>query len=222
MNFKRMTDLELSGKRVLIREDLNVPVKDGKVTSDARLRASLPTIEHALKAGARVMLMSHLGRPKGTVSSGLSLGPVATELHGHLGTSVRLAPDCIGEETVELARDLKAGNVLLLENLRFHKEEEANDSAFARQLAQLGNGIYVNDAFGAAHRAHASTEGITHHCEHNVAGYLMSKELQYLQEALAEPAQPFVAILGGAKVSDKIEVIGNLLDKIDTLLNSGS
>ena len=165
--------------------------------------------------------MSHLGRPKGTVSSGLSLGPVATELHGHLGTSVLMAPDCVGEETAELARDLKAGNVLLLENLRFHKEEEANDTAFAKQLAELGSGIYVNDAFGAAHRAHASTEGITHHNEHNVAGYLMSKELQYLQEALTEPAQPFVAILGGAKVSDKIEVIGNLLDKVDTLLIGG-
>ena len=219
---KTIDDIDVSGKRILVRVDFNVPLDgDANITDDNRIRASLPTLWHLLEKGASLVLMSHLGRPKGTVSSGLSLGPVATELHGHLGTSVRLAPDCIGEETAELADDLKAGNVLLLENLRFHKEEEANDPAFARQLAQLGNGIYVNDAFGAAHRAHASTEGITHHCEHNVAGYLMSKELRYLQEALAEPAQPFIAILGGAKVSDKIEVIGNLLDKVDTLLIGG-
>ena len=219
---KTIDDIDVAGKRVLVRVDFNVPLDgDANITDDNRIRAALPTLWHLLEKGASLVLMSHLGRPKGTVSSGLSLGPVATELHGHLGTSVLMAPDCVGEETAELARDLKAGNVLLLENLRFHKEEETNDTAFAKQLAELGSGIYVNDAFGAAHRAHASTEGITHHNEHNVAGYLMSKELQYLQEALTEPAQPFVAILGGAKVSDKIEVIGNLLDKVDTLLIGG-
>ena len=219
---KTIDDIDVAGKRVLVRVDFNVPLDgDAQITDDNRIRSALPTLWHLLEKGASLVLMSHLGRPKGAVSSGLSLGPVAKELHGHLGTSVLLAPDCIGGETADLARELKPGNVLLLENLRFHAEEEANDADFARQLAELGEGIYVNDAFGAAHRAHASTEGVTHHTKDNVAGYLMGKELKYLQEALAEPAQPFVAILGGAKVSDKIEVIENLLDKVDTLLIGG-
>ncbi|MCX8214293.1 MAG: phosphoglycerate kinase [SAR202 cluster bacterium] len=219
---KTIDDIDVAGKRVLVRVDFNVPLDgDAQITDDNRIRSALPTLWHLLEKGASLVLMSHLGRPKGAVSSGLSLGPVAKELHGLLGTSVLLAPDCIGGETADLARELKPGNVLLLENLRFHAEEEANDADFARQLAELGEGIYVNDAFGAAHRAHASTEGVTHHTKDNVAGYLMGKELKYLQEALAEPAQPFVAILGGAKVSDKIEVIENLLDKVDTLLIGG-
>jgi len=222
MGKKTIDEIEVAGKRILVRVDFNIPLDgDAKITDDNRIRAALPTLWHLLQKGASLVLMSHLGRPKGTLSQGLSLAPVATELHGHLGTSVLLAPDCIGDETAGLARDLKPGNVLLLENLRFHKEEEENDPDFARQLAEMGNGIYVNDAFGAAHRAHASTEGITHHTEHNVAGYLMSKELQYLQEALVEPARPFLAILGGAKVSDKIEVIEHLLDKLDKLLIGG-
>ena len=219
---KTIDDIDVAGKRVLVRVDFNVPLDgDAQITDDNRIRSALPTLWHLLEKGASLVLMSHLGRPKGAVSSGLSLGPVAKELHGLLGTSVLLAPDCIGGETADLARELKPGNVLLLENLRFHAEEEANDADFARQLAELGEGIYVNDAFGAAHRAHASTEGVTHHTKDNVAGYLMGKELKYLQEALAEPAQPFVAILGGAKVLDKIEVIENLLDKVDTLLIGG-
>ena len=219
---KTIDDIDVAGKRVLVRVDFNVPLDgDANITDDNRIRAALPTLWHLLEKGASLVLMSHLGRPKGAVSPGLSLAPVASEVHGHLGTSVLLAPDCIGEETAGLARDLKPGNVLLLENLRFHGKEEGNDADFARQLADLGNGIYVNDAFGAAHRAHASTEGITHHSKENVAGYLMHKELQYLQDALREPARPFVAILGGAKVSDKIEVIEHLLDKVDVLLIGG-
>ncbi len=219
---KTIDHIDVSGKRVLVRVDFNVPLDgDANITDDNRIRASLPTLWHLLQKGASLVLMSHLGRPKGAPRAGLSLAPVAEDLHGHLGTSVQLAPDCVGQETAEMAAQLPKGSVLLLENLRFHPEEEANDAEFARQLAALGQGLYVNDAFGAAHRAHASTEGITHHVEHSVAGYLMSKELQYLQEALAEPARPFVAILGGAKVSDKIEVIENLLDKVDRLLIGG-
>lgn len=215
-------DIDVAGKRILVRVDFNVPIDgDGNITDDNRIRAALPTLWQLLEKGAALVLMSHLGRPKGKVRTDLSLGQVAEELHGHLGTAVHLAPDCVGEESLALAKDLKPGTVLLLENLRFHPEEEGNDADFSKQLAQMGNGIYVNDAFGAAHRAHASTEGITHHVEHSVAGYLMKKELQYLQEALAEPKRPFVAILGGAKVADKIEVIENLLDKVDHLLIGG-
>ena len=219
---RTIDDIDVSGKRVLVREDFNVPLDgDGRIIDDRRIRAALPTLWGLLEKGSSVVLMSHLGRPRGQVRSGLSLEPIVQELHGHLGTSAHLAPDCIGPETAELAAELKPGSVLLLENLRFHPGEEANDSDFARQLADLGDGIYVNDAFGAAHRAHASTEGITRHVEHSVAGYLMKKELQYLQEALSDPARPFVAILGGAKVADKIEVIENLLDRVDALLIGG-
>jgi phosphoglycerate kinase len=218
---KTIDDIDVAGKRILVRVDFNVPIDgDHNITDDARIRAALPTLWQLLEKGASLVLMSHLGRPKGQVKPGLTLEPVAKALHNHLGTSVQLAPDCIGEETAAEAAALQPGNILLLENLRFHPEEEANDADFAKELASLGD-IYVNDAFGAAHRAHASTEGITHHVSDSVAGYLMSKELQYLQEALAEPARPFVAILGGAKVVDKIEVIENLLDKVDTLLIGG-
>ncbi len=218
---KTIDDIDVAGKRVLVRVDFNVPLDgDANITDDNRIRAALPTLWRLLERGASLVLMSHLGRPK-AASPRLSLRPVAEELHGHLGTSVLLAPDCIGPATTQMAKELSPGNILLLENLRFHPEEEANDAAFARQLAELGNGIYVNDAFGAAHRAHASTEGITHHVSDCVAGYLMAKELQYLHEALAKPAQPFVAILGGAKVSGKIEVIEQLLDKVDKLLIGG-
>ena len=215
-------DIDVAGKRILVREDFNVPLDgDQRIIDDRRVRAALPTMWQLLEKGSSLVLMSHLGRPRGQVRSGLSLEPIVQELHAHLGTSVHLAPDCIGEETARLAAELKPGSVLLLENLRFHAGEEANDSDFARQLAELGDGIFVNDAFGAAHRAHASTEGITRHVEHSVAGYLMKKELQYLQESLTDPARPFVAILGGAKVADKIEVIENLLDKVDALLIGG-
>ena len=218
---KMIDDIDVAGKRILVRVDFNVPLDGGaNITDTNRIRAAQPTLWRLLERGASLVLMSHLGRPKG-VSHGLSLAPVATELHGLLGTSVLLASDCVGDDTAQLARELKPGNVLLLENLRFHKEEEANDAAFAKQLSELGSGIYVNDAFGAAHRAHASTEGITHHMSDCVAGYLMSKELQYLQDTLAKPTQPFVAILGGAKVSDKIEVIEHLLARVDRLLIGG-
>jgi len=218
---KTIDDIDVAGKRVLVRVDFNVPLDgDHNITDDARIRAALPTLWQLLEKGASLVLMSHLGRPKGQHRQGLSLGPVARVLHNHLGTSVQLAPDCVGEETAAMAADLQPGNILLLENLRFHPEEEANDESFAKELASLGD-IYVNDAFGTAHRAHGSTEGITHHIGDAVAGYLMSKELKYLQETLATPARPFVAILGGAKVVDKIEVIENLLSKVDTLLIGG-
>jgi len=221
MTKKTIDDIDVAGKRVLVRVDFNVHLDgDHNITDDARIRAALPTLWQLLEKGASLVLMSHLGRPKGEYRPGLSLEPVAKAIHNHLGTTVQLAPDCIGEETREMARDLSPGNVLLLENLRFHAEEEANDASFAKQLAALGV-VYVNDAFGAAHRAHASTEGITHHITESVAGYLMGKELQYLKEALDEPARPFVAILGGAKVGDKIEVIENFLDKVDSLLIGG-
>jgi len=218
---KTIDDIDVAGMRVLVRVDFNVPLDgDHHIIDDARIRAALPTLWQLLEKGASLVLMSHLGRPKGQHRPGLCLDPVARVLHNHLGTSVQLAPDCVGEETAAMAADLQPGNILLLENLRFHPEEEANDEVFSKALASLGD-IYVNDAFGTAHRAHASTEGITHHIGDAVAGYLMSKELKYLQEALADPARPFVAILGGAKVVDKIEVIENFLSKVDTLLIGG-
>jgi len=218
---RTIDDIDVGGKRVLVRVDFNVPLDgDHQITDDARIRAALPTLWQLLEKGASLVLMSHLGRPKGQHRPGLSLEPVARALHNHLGTSVQLAPDCVADETAAMARDLQPGNILLLENLRFHPEEEANDAGFAKELAALGH-LYVNDAFGAAHRAHASTEGITHHVDDAVAGYLMGKELKYLQETLADPARPFVAILGGAKVVDKIEVIENLLGKVDALLIGG-
>jgi len=214
-------DIDIKGKRLLVRVDFNVPLDktSGAITDDTRIRESLPTIRHALEHGASVVLMSHLGRPDGTRVASMSLKPVAARLGALLGRPVVLVDDCVGAEVERRVGALKPGDVALLENLRFHAEEEANDRAFAAQLARLGQ-IYVNDAFGTAHRAHASTEGVAHHLP-AVAGFLMEKEIQYLDGALAKPARPFVAILGGAKVSDKIGVLKRLLDKVDRVLIGG-
>jgi len=215
-------DLDLAGKRVFIRVDFNVPLKNGKIGDDTRIRASLPTIEYALKAGATVVLASHLGRPKGKPNPDMSLKPVADRLSELLGRSVGFAADCIGEPAAKAVAAAHAEHgVVLLENLRFHPEEEKNDSQFAGALASLAD-AYVDDAFGAAHRAHASVEGITHLVPRPAAGLLMEQELRYLGHVLEAPERPFVAIIGGAKVSDKIEVIENLLNKVDRLLIGGA
>jgi phosphoglycerate kinase len=215
-------DLDLHGKRAFIRVDFNVPIKSGVIEDDTRIRASLPTIEYALDKGATVILASHLGRPKGKVAPEFSLRPVAERLGQLLGRPVVFAEDCIGEKvTTVVAEANKSGAVVLLENLRFHPEEEKNDPKFAQALAAEAD-VYVDDAFGAAHRAHASVEGITHYVRQAAAGLLMEKELQYLGHALESPERPFVAILGGAKVSDKIEVIDNLLKKVDRLIIGGA
>lgn len=221
-------DLDLRGKRVFIRVDFNVPLsKDGgEILDDTRIRETLPTIEFALRAKAKVILAAHLGRPKGERVESMSLRPVVDRLRSlldaDLGASrnVAFSPDCVGEIAEELVSNLEHGQALLLENLRFHAEEEKNDPAFAQQLASLAD-VYVNDAFGAAHRAHASTEGITHLVKEKAAGLLMEKELKFLGKALESPDKPFVAIVGGAKVSDKIEVIDNLLNKVDALIVGG-
>src|ERR1700760_62488 len=221
-------DLDLQHKHVLMRVDFNVPLTDDgrEITDDTRIRETLPTIEYALRHKAKLILASHLGRPKGKPNPKYSLRPVVDRLRvlldHHLGESVNVAfsPDCVGDIATELSRQLESGQVLLLENLRFHAQEEANDPGFAKQLASLCE-IYVNDAFGSAHRAHASTEGITHYVKQSAAGLLMEKELKYMGKALEAPEKPFVAILGGAKVSDKIEVIHNLLSKVDALLIGG-
>ena len=221
-------DIELANKRVFIRVDFNVPLtEDGsKITDDTRIVATLPTIKHALQHKAKVILASHLGRPKGKPNPKYSLRPVVDRLRElldkEMGGSVNVAfsPDCVGEIANELARQLESRQVLLLENLRFHAQEEANDPAFSKALASLAE-IYVNDAFGSAHRAHASTEGITHYLKPAVAGLLMEKEITYLGKALESPEKPFVAILGGSKISGKIDVIQNLLDKVDTLVIVG-
>jgi len=215
-------DLDLHGKRVFVRVDFNVPIKSGVIEDDTRIRASLPTIEYALDKGATVILASHLGRPKGKVAPEFSLRPIAERLGQLLGRPVAFAEDCIGEKVTKAVADAKqSGAVVLLENLRFHPEEEKNDPKFAQALAAEAD-VYVDDAFGAAHRAHASVEGITHHVRQAAAGLLMEKELQYLGHTLESPERPFVAILGGAKVSDKIEVIDNLLKKVDRLIIGGA
>lgn len=221
MNKKTIEQIELKDKRVLVRVDFNVPLDENKnVTDDKRIVESLPTIKKIITDGGKAILMSHLGRPKGQVNPKYSLLPAAKVLSNLLGQEVKMAPDCIGEEVKNMAMALLPGEVMLLENLRYHAEEEKNDPAFAKQLAELGD-IYVNDAFGSAHRAHASTEGVTKFLSTCVAGYLMEKELNYLGKAITNPERPYCAILGGAKISGKIDVINNLMDKVDTLIIGG-
>jgi phosphoglycerate kinase len=213
---------ELKGTRVFVRVDYNVPLKDGRITDDTRVRASLPTLEYLMKGGARLVLASHLGRPKKGPAPELSLKPVAARLQELIGRPVAMAPDCIGPEVKTLTDALGDGGVLVLENVRFHAEEEKNDPVFAKKLIEdTGATVFVNDAFGSAHRAHASTEGVSRYVKTSVAGFLMEKELKYLGMALDGKERPFVAVLGGAKVSDKIEVIESLLPKVDSLLIGG-
>jgi phosphoglycerate kinase len=214
-------NIDIAGRTILVRVDFNVPLNDKQqITDDKRIVASLPTIRKIISSGGKAVLCSHLGRPKGQVVPEMSLKPVAVHLTQLLGTEVRMAPDCIGDMTAAMAEAMGNGDVLLLENLRFHKEETDNDPEFAKQLASLAE-IYVNDAFGTAHRAHASTEGVTKYFDTCAAGYLMEKEIQYLGRILAEPEHPFVAVLGGAKISGKIDVIENLLNKVDRILVGG-
>jgi len=221
MNKVTVADINFRDQKVLVRVDFNVPLNDKqRITDDRRIRAALPTIRKILDDGGTVIACSHLGRPKGKFVPEMSLRPVADRLSDLLGREVRFAEDCIGPEASNLIDKLTAGDCVLLENLRFHAEETANDPEFARKLASLAD-IYVNDAFGSAHRAHASTEGVTRHFSQAVAGYLMEKEIEYLGHALADPKRPFVAILGGAKISGKIDVIRNLMDKVDKLLIGG-
>lgn len=219
MNKKTIRDINVQGKKVLVRVDYNVPISEGRITDDRRIRATVPTIQYLLDHGAAVILMSHLGRPKGKPSPEFRLDPVAQRLSEILGMPVKKLDDCIGPEVERAVKEMKPGEVILLENLRFHPEEETNDPEFARQLASLAD-IYVNDAFATAHRAHASTEGVAHYLP-AVAGFLMEKEIRYLSLLLSNPERPFVALLGGAKISDKIGVIENLLPKVDLLLIGG-
>lgn len=222
MSTRTIRDLDLKGRRVFVRVDFNVPLKNGVIGDDTRIRESLPTIQYALDAGARVVILaSHLGRPKGTPNPEMSLRPVAARLGELLGTAVVFVNDCVGPEAERAVQSAPSSGVVLLENLRFHPEEEKNDPAFARALAALAD-VYVNDAFGAAHRAHASVEAIVRMLPEAAAGLLMEKELRYLGQVLGNPDRPFVAVLGGAKVSDKIEVIENLMARVDRLLIGGA
>jgi len=223
MKKMNIRDLQLKGKRVLVRVDFNVPQdkKTGAIKDDSRIQGALPTINYLIDHRARVILMSHLGRPDGQVNMQFTLKPVADRLSELLKRPIQFAPDCVGPETLKMSQGLKDGEVLLLENLRFHAEEEKNEPTFAKQLSELGD-LYVNDAFGTAHRAHASTEGVTKYFKQNAAGFLMEKEIDYLSAALEKPEHPFVAILGGAKVSDKIAVIENLIPKADAILIGGA
>src|ERR1051326_7893925 len=221
MNKLTINDLDLRGKRVFIRADFNVPLKGGVVGDDTRIRETLPTLRLAIQKGGRLVLASHLGRPKGGPDKKYSLAPVAKKLQELLERPVVFAEDCIGADAEGKSRGLADGGVLLLENVRFHPEEEKNDEAFSRQLANLCDGLFVCDAFGSAHRAHASVVAITKFVKQAAAGLLMEKELAYLGKALSNPARPFVAILGGAKVSDKIEVVENLMKIADAMLIGG-
>jgi 3-phosphoglycerate kinase len=214
-------NLDFSGKEVLMRVDFNVPLKDGVITDDTRIQAAVPTIRHLVDGGAKLVLCSHLGRPKGGPEAKYSLAPTAAHLGSILGKTVKLAPDCVGAEATAMRAALGAGEVLILENTRFHAEEEANDKEFAKQLAGSAE-IYVNDAFGTAHRAHASTEGVTHFIPTSAMGFLMERELQYLCDELEKPAKPFLVIMGGAKVSDKIQVITSLMEKADAFIIGGA
>ena len=217
---KTIKDVDLKGKRALIRVDFNVPLDENlNITDDIRIRAALPTIRYALDKGAKVILMSHLGRPDGKADEKLRMAPVAKRLRELLNKPVTAMKDCIGDDVKKAVSSMKAGDVILLENLRFHAEEEKNDPNFAKELAALGD-VFINDAFGTAHRAHASTEGVTHYLP-SVAGFLLEKEIEYLGNAVDNPKRPFIAILGGAKVKDKIKVIDNLLNKVDALLIGG-
>lgn len=221
LNKLSVTDLDVQGKRVLVRVDFNVPLDEsGNITDDTRIKAALPTIKHLVDKGAKTILMSHLGRPKGNVVPGLSLAPAAKRLGELLGKDIPLAPDCVGDDVKAMVDRMQPADVLMLENTRFHAGEEKNDPEFARQLAQLGD-LYVNDAFGTCHRAHASTEGVARLLPLAAAGFLVQKELEAFGKALTDPDRPFVAVLGGAKVSDKIPVVENLLNKVDTLIIGG-
>ena len=213
-------DLDLKGKRVLMRVDFNVPLESGKVANDKRIRAALPTIEYITQTGGKLILMSHLGRPKGKRVAEMSLAPCVAVLNELQGNKVEFVEDCIGKVVETAVEKLSEGDILLLENLRYYKEETDNDPDFAAQLAEFGD-VYVNDAFGTAHRAHASTEGVTHHISPCAAGYLLMKELDYLGGVLSNPAKPFIAILGGAKISGKIDIISNLLPNVDHIIIGG-
>jgi len=222
MNKLSIRDLEMKGKRVFIRVDFNVPLEGGKVSEDTRIRATLPTLRLAIERGARLVLASHLGRPKGKPDPKYSLAPVAARLRELLGKPVEFAADCVGPDAEAKSKALRDGDVLLLENVRYHPQEEANDPEFSKQLAALSDGIFVCDAFGSAHRAHASVVGITKNVRRSAAGVLMEKELAYLGKAISNPERPFVTVLGGAKVSDKIEVVQNLMKLADAMLVGGA